>query len=356
MWCRRRWTRRVVRDRSIRVTQPAELLGPPAIPVLDGFSSAVYGLVLPETRAMVARLWAERPNELYETPYDDRQDLAHVVFLDAWQSWVGSDVHGLHELSHRYVTNGSSEAIRESVWNLAHGAAAERRAAAIHIFAGEYEGYAAYARAAGIPVIAHDRDAWADVQYAPHTVHRWYVSQPSAIDGNAWADFSGFLESTGRVGVEVAIDLAYVGATPQLPRIDLASPNVRYVFFSLSKIFGVFYHRAGGVLSRSPMLGLEGNRWFKNIFSLYLGASLIRETAGPTTLPSKYQSIQAEACRLLCARHGIPLRASDVILLASTPAGNYPAAFRRGRGYRWCLTPTMDRLLRAPETEPTLHA
>jgi len=338
------------------VTHPAELLGTPATPVLDGFSTAVYGLVLPETRAMVARLWAERPNELYETPYEDRQDLAHVVFLDAWQSWVGSDVHGLRELAHRYVTNGSSEAIRESVWGLAHDAAASGQAPAIHVFAGEYEGYAAYARAAGIPVVAHDRDASTDVHYAPQTLHRWYVSQPSAIDGNACADFPDFLEATRRAGVEVAVDLAYVGATPQLPRIDLASPNVRFVFFSLSKIFGVFYHRVGGVLSRSPMLGLEGNKWFKNIFSLYLGTSLIRETAGPTVLPARYEPVQAEACRLLCARHGIPLRASDVILLASTPAGPYPAAFRRGDGYRWCLTPTMDRLLRANDTESTLHA
>ena len=338
------------------MTQPADLLGAPATPVLDGFSPAVYGLVLPETRAMVARLWAERPNELYETPYEDRQDLAHVVFLDAWQQWVGSDVHGLRELSHRYVTNGSSEAIRESVWNLARDAAVRRSAAAIHVFAGEYEGYAAYARGAGIPVIAHDRDAWAEVQYAPQTVHRWYVSQPSAIDGNAWAEFPRFLDATGRNGVEVAIDLAYVGATPRLPRIDLASPNVQYVFFSLSKIFGVFYHRVGGVLSRAPMLGLEGNKWFKNLFSLYLGASLIRETAGPTTLASKYQPIQAEACRLLCERYGIPLRASEVILLASTSTGDYPVVFRRGSGYRWCLTPTMDRLLGAPETAPTLNA
>jgi hypothetical protein len=338
------------------VTHPAELLGPPATPVLDGFSSAVYGLVLPETRAMVGRLWAERPNELYEAPYEDRQDHAHVVFLDAWQSWVASAVHGLRELSYRYVTNGSSEAIRESVWNLVHDAAAGGRAAAIHVFAGEYEGYAAYARAAGIPVFAHDRDAWADVPYAPHTLHRWYVSQPSAIDGNAWREFPAFLEATGRDGVEVAVDLAYVGATPQLPRIDLASPNVRYVFFSLSKIFGVFYHRTGGVLSRQPMLGLEGNKWFKNIFSLYLGTSLVRETAGPTELPTRYQPVQAEACRLLAARHDIPLRASDVILLASTAAGPYPPAFRRGNGYRWCLTPTMDRLLGAADTEPIPHA
>ena len=338
------------------MTQPTELLGPPATPVLEGFSAAVYGLVLPETRAMVARLWAERPNELYETPYEDRQDLAHVVFLDAWQAWVGSDVRGLREFPHRYVTNGSSEAIRETVWNLAHDAAARRVDAALHVFAGEYEGYAAYARAAGIPVVTHDRDASATVEYAPRTLHRWYVSQPSAVDGNAWTDFAGFLETTARHGIEVAVDLAYVGATPRLPSTDLSSPNVRYVFFSLSKIFGVFYHRVGGVLSRTPMLGLEGNKWFKNIFSLYLGTSLIRETASPTELPIRYQSVQAEACRLLCARHGVPLRASDVILLASSSAGPYPAAFRRGAGYRWCLTPTMDRLLSPTDAEPARHA
>jgi hypothetical protein len=224
------------------------------------------------------------------------------------------------------------------------------------VFAGEYEGYAAYARAAGIPIIVHDRDAWADVHYSPNTLHRWYVSQPSAIDGNSWSHCAEFLDATARHGVEVAVDLAYVGATPRLPTIDLSPPNVRYVFFSLSKIFGVFYHRVGGVLSRTPMLGLEGNKWFKNIFSLYLGTSLIRETPSPVALPTRYQPVQAEACRLLCERHGIPLRPSDVILLASTAEGPYPTAFRRGSGYRWCLTPTMDRLLRSTLSESNVRA
>jgi hypothetical protein len=337
------------------VTNPSDLLGTPTTPVLDGFSTAVYGLVLPETRATVARLWAERPNELYDAPYEDRQDHAHIVFLDAWQAWVALHVR-LGDAPFRYVTNGSSEAIRESVWTLAHDAAAERREAALHVFGGEYEGYAAYARAAGVPVISHDRDAWAEIRYAPNTVHRWYVSQPSAIDGNSWEVFADFLAATARDGVEVAIDLAYVGATPHLQAIDLRAPNVRYVFFSLSKIFGVFYHRAGGVLSRTPMLGLEGNKWFKNIFSLYLGTALIRESPGPVALPAKYQPTQAEACQVLRERYGIPLRPSDVILLASTPAGDYPAAFRRGAGYRWCLTPTMDRLLRSLTAEPSAHA
>jgi histidinol-phosphate/aromatic aminotransferase/cobyric acid decarboxylase-like protein len=217
------------------------------------------------------------------------------------------------------------------------------------VFAGEYEGYAAYARAAGIDVIAHDRSAWASVTYSPDAVHRWYVSQPSAIDGNNWSELPQFLQDMERRGIEVAIDLAYVGAAADQPTIDLAPPNVPHVFFSLSKVFGVFYHRIGGMLSRTPMLGLEGNKWFKNVFSLYLGSTLIRDTASPTTLPRKYQRLQAEACRMLCERHGIPLAPSDVILLASSPPGPYPAAFRRGAGFRWCLTPTMDRLLRSTE-------
>jgi hypothetical protein len=339
------------------VTRPTELLGPPTPPVLEGFSTAVYGLVLPETRAMVERLWAEQPDALYDAPYEDRQDLAHVVFLDAWQSWVASSVPGLPGFSHRYVTNGSSEAIRESVWTLGRDAANVGRAAALHVFAGEYEGYAAYARAAGVPVITHAHDDWASsADFAPNTVHRWYVSQPSAIDGNAWVEFPHFLRAMAERGIEVAVDLAYVGATPQLPTIDLSAPNVPCVFFSLSKVFGVFYHRVGGVLSRAPMLGLEGNKWFKNVFSLYLGASLVRESPSPTTLPSKYRPIQAEACRVLGTRHGIALLASDVILLASSKSGSYPAQFRRGTGYRWCLTPTMDRLLEANAIRSTTHA
>jgi len=337
------------------VTQSSDLLGRAATPVLDGFSTAVYGLVLPETRATVARLWSEQPNELYEAPYEDRQDHAHVVFLDAWQAWLRSHVR-FGDAHFRYVTNGSSEAIRESVWSFAHDAAAQRQVPALHVFAGEYEGYAAYARAAGIPVTAHNRDEWTEIRYAPNTLHRWYVSQPSAIDGNTWAEFPDFLAATARDGVEVAVDLAYVGATPRLLAIDLSSPNVRYVFFSLSKIFGVFYHRAGGVLSRTPMLGLEGNKWFKNIFSLYLGTALIRESPNPLALPTKYQPTQMEACRLLNERHGLPLSPSDVILLASTPAGPYPTAFRRGSGYRWCLTPTMDRLLGTAGAEPPVGA
>jgi hypothetical protein len=325
------------------------LLGPPAGPVLEGLSAAVYGLVLPETRAMVRRLWAEQPHILFEQAYEDSQDATHLAFLRTWRDWVSPVVTGLDGVPHQYVTNGSSEAIRESVWSLAKAGRDTGRPSQMHVFAGEYEGYAAYARAAGVDMVAHDRATWREISFSPNATHRWYVSQPSAIDGNVWPDFADFLREMHNRGIDVAVDLAYVGAVPELRATDLSLPNVQHVFFSLSKVFGVFYHRVGGMLSRSPMLGLEGNKWFKNMFSLYLGTSLMRETPDPRTLPSRYRDAQREACRIVTERHGIPLVPSDIILLASSAPGSYPDAFRRGGRYRWCLTPTMDRLLGAVE-------
>ena len=336
--------------------RPSDILGPPSPPVLAGLSSAVYGLVLPETRVVVQRLWQEQPHVLFEHAYEDTQDATHLAFLRAWRQWVSPFVTGLENFEFQYVTNGSSEAIRESVWSLASAARGAGTRPQLHVFAGEYEGYAAYARAAGVEVVVHDRESWRDARFASGTRHRWYLSQPSAIDGNVWPDFAEFVRALQIHGVEVAVDLAYVGAVPTLAPMDLARPNVPHVFFSLSKVFGVFYHRVGGILSRSPMLGLEGNKWFKNTFSLYLGASLIAETPTPTTLPVKYQPVQREACRLMADQHDIPLEPSDVILLASAPPAAYPNAFRRGPGYRFCLTPTMDRLLRDSATREAADA
>lgn len=327
--------------------RPTDILGPPSRPVLEGLSAAVYGLVLPETRAIVERLWAEQPHVLFEQAYEDSQDATHLAFLRTWREWVSPAVTGLDGFRHQYVTNGSSEAIRESVWSLVKDAHDAVSTPQLHVFTGEYEGYAAYARAAGVEVVAHDRGEWRDIAFDSAKTHRWYVSQPSAIDGNVWPDFAEFLRMLEAHRVDAAVDLAYVGAVPALPALDLSRPNVTHVFFSLSKVFGVFYHRVGGMSSRSPMLGLEGNKWFKNMFSLYLGAALMQETGHPTTLPLRYRPVQAEACRLVADRHGLPLVASDVILLASSPPGPYPDAFRRGARYRYCLTPTMDRLLRA---------
>jgi len=66
-----------------------------------------------------------------------------------------------------------------------------------------------------------------------------YISIPSAIDGN-------FKEVPNNI--PVALDLAYVGST-KIQKIDI-SDNVEYVFYSLSKPFGVRNVRTGWLFTR----------------------------------------------------------------------------------------------------------
>src|SRR5688572_17605167 len=120
-------------DQRDLLMRPSELLGPKSTPSLDGISAAVYGLVLPETRATVTRLWSEQPHVLFECAYEDTQDTAHVAFLDAWRDWVSPPVTGLTALPHRYVTNGSSEALRESIWTLARLGHGSTRVPQLHV-------------------------------------------------------------------------------------------------------------------------------------------------------------------------------------------------------------------------------
>ncbi len=328
---------------------------PAELPVRDGISKAVYGLVFPETRAMLDRIWTARPHALFEDAYTDIQDGANDAFLETWKSWA-ADVLVLPDLHHGYPTAGSSEAIRESIWELGRSALAQGSDAVMHTFVGEYEGYGAYAHAAGVRHVRHDRDRWTesfdDSASASRNGarHRWYVSQPSAINGNLWPGFDAFLETMDGRGIEVAVDLAYVGAVGTPYRIDLDHACVHTVFFSLSKVFGLFYHRVGGLLTRSPMLGLEGQRWFKNMLSLYTGTAMM-EAHGVRELPARYDGARQQVCAELAARHAIRLVPSDVLILASAPV-DLPRTdawmhLDRGAGsLRFCLTPALDALLR----------
>ena len=324
-------------------------------PVRDGVSKAVYGLVFPETREMLDRIWAGRPHALFEESYTEMQDGANEVFLDAWKSW-SSEAVTLPDLPHGYPTAGSSEAIRESIRDLGRAAGAAGRAAVMHTFIGEYEGYGAYAHAAGVSVLRHDRGRWResmdDQATAPgsNAHQRWYVSQPSAIDGNLWGGFDDFLRAMDERRIEVAVDLAYVGAVGRAYRIALDLRCVHTVFFSLSKVFGLFYHRVGGVFSRAPMLGLEGQRWFKNMLSLYTGTAMM-DAHAVRALPTRYAAAQQKVCNDLTIRHGIALVPSDVLLLASAPIDpprtDVWMHLDRGAGsLRFCLTPALDRMLR----------
>ncbi len=299
----------------------------------------VYSLYYPETRAVVDRLWSEHHHEWYERAYEKHQDAMHVEFLETWRAWSGLDLGDA--FPHAYPTSGASEPIKDLL--LPPGA--------LHTFAGDYEGYGILAHERGMQVVTHERSVLAAREtFGEHD--QFWVSFPSAIDGCIWPDLDAFLdEMRARApAVRVYLDVTYVGATKTPVKVDARRhTNVAAVVFSLSKPMGVYYHRIGGCVSRTPMGTLVGNLWFKNLFSLKLGTALMKEH-GVTALPTKYAPIQARVLELLIANGRVPdaARASDVVLLAHAPHGVASSEeFMRAKGHhRFCLTEGMDKMIK----------
>lgn len=334
-----------------------------------GVSKPVFDCRWPETRRIARRLWRELPEELadrlYGAPYLGGQDRLHEDFLDAWLNWR-REVVTLDESAfpHRYATAGSSEAIRECIAQFSLDRRAASREPVMHMFDGEYEGYGAYADAYGVRIERHDRSRWAEAfHHRSADAFRGdlvMISEPSAMDGNLWTEFPDFIGHLEKElpGVRVAVDLTYVGTVAREYHIAVTSPLIDTVFFSLSKVFGVYYHRVGGVLSRAMMPGLVGNRWFKNTYSLELGRELLASLT-PRAIPAEYMSYQAAAVAEAGAALHLPLAASDAVLIAHHPwhddLPDIVAGLRRGRFVRYCVTPTLDRLLgdRAREETPS---
>ena len=323
-----------------------------------GICPGVFSLNYPESQEVLRALLASFPHELYAQSWKQSQDKLHVEYLDAWVNWAAAKATGLDKFTCRYFTSGSSEGIRETIaqyrnskehFNVS-GLAAKPR---IHVFKGEYEGYAAYAHAHHVEVIVHDRDDWSSIETELRPYEQFWLSQPSSIDGNVWTDYDKFMQwlVDNKPGTRVMLDLAYLGCTTRQYLVNLKYPIIDKVFFSLSKVFGVYYHRIGGCLSRSLVAGLEGNKWFKNIMSMEYGKALMAAHA-PGELAKKHQPIQKSAIEKLNTETGVAVQASDVVLLGYGKAleGEELAAYNRANNSRFCLTPYMDQELNPCET------
>jgi len=127
---------------------------------------------------------------------------------------------------------------------------------------------------------------------------------------------------------------------------------VHALAFSLSKPFGVYYDRIGGVLCRNAMPSLFGNQWFKNLTSLQLGMALL-ERHDVFDLPRRYKNIQREAALQIGRRLNLTLSPCDVSVLAQADSTTDRALadfLRRpasdpGARLRLCLTPTMAEMI-----------
>ena len=157
---------------------------------------------------------------------------------------------GLGDFGWRYPTSGSSEGIVHLLARLrtagAHG---------IRVIDGEYEGFGITARQLGLDVASFPLAALPDCSPDPRAV--WFISQPSARDGNLLP--RAVLDDLLDRGHRVVLDLAYLGSTePRAPLVDLRHPAIEAVVMSLSKPYGLFRWRIGWTFAREAVPSLFG--------------------------------------------------------------------------------------------------
>ena len=334
-----------------------------------GASKTVYALVTPETEAAKHAILgnaigapdAARRHHLeqFRDAWTGKQFASHEAFIERWTAWtapvIAIDIIGY---PWRYPTAGGSEALFHVIAAYGNRARSEKFEPEVHVFAGEYEGFRAYAEACGIAVIEHARADWQAVGRALSATALFCLSQPSAIDGNVWPHANDFLALLAAASERprVLLDVTYVGSIAEPPdaRIAADSPAVLALAFSLSKPFGVYYDRIGGLLCRKAMPTLFGNQWFKNLTSLQLGTALLARH-DVFDLPRRYKNIQREAAMQIGRRLGLTLTPSDVSVLAQAKADATTdrelAEFLRrpasdiDASLRLCLTPAMAEMI-----------
>ena len=338
-------------------------------------SKIIYALVMPETEqvidavldgSVVDRLGGRTKfHHLFREAWTQKQDAIHEGFFIKWRSWVAPIVHfDPKGFPFCYPTAGASEALREAIHAYAANSRKERFVPKIHVFEGEYEGFAAYAAAAGIEVQSHGRQDWQKAVATIGAKDQFYISQPSGIDGFVWDEFDSFACELQRrtPTAEIMLDLTYVGCVAREFNVNADHPNIGSIFLSLSKPAGVYYHRIGGMYSRKEYPGLFGNKWFKNLCSLSIGIEFMSRF-GVQELPCKYRPVQQQVIRQVNQRLGLELIAADIFLLGVGEPSHSPSDLERyllrgSKGeqkVRVCLTPLMAHAIN-PDLNPSVAA
>lgn len=311
-----------------------------------GVSQTVYSLAYPESRRLIRStlLEVDRLMERHERPWERRQDGMHEGFKAAWLDFAARAGARLPPdlAGNFYPCSGASEAIRETL------ALMRSKGAGLVVFEGEYEGFEAVAAGLGMPVARVPRSRWReDLPPLWDKGHELFVSNPSSIDGNYWGAFEACARLAEERGGRVHADLSYLGSCERSVPIELGSESIRSVFFSLSKVFGVYYRRVGGCFSRAPNPLLQANIWFKNLDSLAIGEALLK-TFSPGELPRLWSAQRGRALAEISALQGWSLVGADVFMLANgTGEGLESLARAPGFGARVCITPALSKLMEA---------
>lgn len=149
-----------------------------------------------------------------------------------------------------------------------------------------------------------------------------YQSIPSSIDGN----FCNLPTNT-----PIALDLAYIGST-KIKKIDISN-NVDYVFYSLSKSFGISNIRTGWLFTKKPDKKLEeliSSAKYYNYFAHNVAETIINNF-DIDYIHKTLKDQQLYICNKLI------LKPSDSVWLATTNSVEYKKFRRKDNIARICL-------------------
>jgi histidinol-phosphate/aromatic aminotransferase/cobyric acid decarboxylase-like protein len=308
--------------------------------VNECFMKAVYSYYFPEVREIVDAVNKDYPHEIFLTSSPIVLDDFHEPIIQKMLNYYSETVPELNKFSFIYPTSGSSEGIREYLSLLAFKGIKE-----IYVLDGEYEGFRETAKTRGIATKEMTIDDLLKAE--PGQV---LISNPSARDGNIIPNET--ITQICDAGHKVFYDLAYLGSTPQ-NEFDLSHPNIVAGCVSLSKPLGLFRYRIGFTFGVEEIPSLYANKWFKSIPGLLL-AEKVFDTLDVQQLYNKYNSWQSEIIDEVEHEFGLRLEPSDAILLATLSENKAQelsldmqqaiAPFKRGDGYRFCLTPYFEKL------------
>lgn len=314
-----------------------------------GISKTVYSLCFPETKKVLESLWKESDDlhDMYSETWTKKQDDYHLTFADTFKEWSKPSLSvNWDDFPFFYPTNGASEAIREQ---LAYLSTKENKR--IFVFDGEYEGYEAIAESLKMPVIKIKRDKFTDYSKEFEQGGSFFISQPSSIDGNVWNEFNEFMSYLSTFDdVSVYVDTVYVGCINKEYSIYLDFEIIKGVFFSLSKVFGVYYHRIGGVFLKESNPLLYGNMWFKNVFSMRYGEELMKQF-DVNYFQKKYKDLKLKTIQQLESALKVKMRSSDALLLTTIEKESFEhekflIRSKDSKAIRVCITPLLETLIK----------
>lgn len=301
---------------------------------MKNITKGIYSYQYPETRDTISLLWEQKPHFLFDDSYKQTQDGKENIFYDEFKNWT-KDFIDFNDYQIFYPTAGSSEAIREVIWTL------KKNNKRLILFENDYEGYLSFAKNAEIEYLIINRDEYQKYNNKNNDV--FILSNPSSIDGKFWNEYNNFIDFLEKKNIKCYIDLCYIGCCPKMNHIKLNKNVVIGCFISLSKSFGVYYHRIGGLITNNVELGLVGNQWFKNMFSLELGIKLMKQYP-VEFLPKKYLKIKEEVNMKIEKELGIKIIPNDVILFSIS--NNIIEEYKRGLISRICITPMIDKIIK----------